>query len=96
MNIAGRRNTSNTSSVGRQEETDDLYARKKHLLGFLTHWVSPGQCWQCAGFTLPKTTGSLVAVLVFIASNLSVILSVTAENISNQPQLSPYRLKLCA
>lgn len=33
MNIAGRRNTSNTSSVGRQEETDDLYARKKTPVG---------------------------------------------------------------
>lgn len=33
MNIAGRRNTSNTSSVGRQEETDDLYAWKKTPVG---------------------------------------------------------------
>ena len=54
--------------------------KKKHLLGFLTHWVSPG---QCSGFTSPKTTGRLAAVLVFIAASLSVILSVTAENISN-------------
>lgn len=29
MNIAGRRNTSNKSSVGRQEEADDLYTRRK-------------------------------------------------------------------
>ena len=59
---------------GRFVHEEKIKNKKIHLLGFLTLWMSPGQCWQCSELTWTKTTGSLAAVY----SSLSVCIKVWA------------------